>query len=82
MGQLLFKIIQYYIDGRCSDNKDDEGEGGDDNDKFIVDDALEINIIHESIIKSVSLFKHTIDAMVQDWNKKHDLNSTWDLLSD
>lgn len=40
--QLVFKIVQYYIDGRCSDNKEGEGEGGDDNDRFIVDDALKI----------------------------------------
>lgn len=55
--QLFFKIIYYYIDGWWSHSKEEGGgEGTDDNDKFIVDDALKINIIHEYINRHWSLF--------------------------
>jgi len=35
-------MVEYYIDERCSGSKDDEGEEGDGNDRFIVEDELKI----------------------------------------
>ncbi len=46
--QLSFGMVEYYIDERCSGS---EGEEGDGNDRFIVEDELKIKkTVRECII--------------------------------